>query len=583
MYREAAAQQNRIKWLVAGIALAFSMLLARLVYLQVLRHDHFASLAAKEQSRKYDIPAARGQIYALDGTTPTPLALNESFKLLYADPRFVRNKAQAAIKLAALTGDRAEDYERLLNTPGSYIVLNSKVPLAAASQISKLSLEGVGLSDKSYRVYPEGSLAAQVLGFVNADGTGQYGIEGFFNKILAGTDGHFNAKTDTFGIPIATSANIGQPAVDGASITLTIDRNIQAQAEKALSDGVKNVQAKSGSVIVMDPNTGAIKAMANYPTFDPAHYGDIRDYQTFSNGVLSHAFEPGSGFKTITMAAGLDTGKVKPDTTYNDTGEFTVDGYSIHNAENNKFGTQTMTDVIQKSLNTGAMFVLRMLGGDPAQITLPGKKVFYDYVTKHFSFGSTTGVEQTGEASGRVNAPTNQAGNNVNFANMTFGQGLTVTVLQMTQAVAAIANGGTMYKPYLVQQVSRPDGSVVKSEPVVVRSGVITKKTADDLAQMMIQVVQHGSGYLAKMPGYDIAGKTGTAQIPRLDGKGYEEGKNIGSFVGFAPVGAPRFIMMVRIDEPKVSGFAESTTVPVFANIAKFLFNYYGIPPANQQ
>ncbi len=581
MYREASIQQGRIKLLTGGVGFILIILILRVGYVQIVRHGHYGALAAAEQSRKFEIPAKRGQIFWLDGNTPSPLALNQSFKLLYIDPRFIKNKAETAAKLSAITGDKTGDYLEAMGSSGAYAVLNPRITLDQADKINQLGLAGVGMTDESYRVYPEGQLASQVLGFVNAAGDGQYGVEGYFNKLLVGLPGELSAKTDTYGIPIATSDNVASRPIDGSSLTLTLDRNIQAQAEKYLKEGVENVGAKSGSVIVMDPNSGAIKAMANYPTYDPAKYQGVKDYADFSNAVVSSQFEPGSGFKIITMSAGLDTNKVTPDTTYNDTGSFDVDGYSIHNAENHKFGTQTMTDVIQKSLNTGVMFVLRMLGGDPNNINLVGKQVLYDYITKHFGLSKPTGIEQSGEAAGAVKAPSKQSGNNVTYANMTFGQGIAVTMIQMITAASAIANRGTLYKPYLVDQTTKADGSVAKTSPVVVRRNVISKLAADNMTKMMEQVVLHGSGYLAKMPGYEVAGKTGTAQIPNPDGPGYLEGKNIGSFVGFLPAQNPKFIMMVRIDQPKVSGFAESTTVPVFAKIAHWLVNYYGIPPAN--
>jgi len=480
--------------------------------------------------------------------------------------------------LAMITGDPVAGYRQLLNGAGEYVVLRTRLPDDLAAKIARLKLPGVGLRAAQYRSYPEVQLAAQVTGFINAAGHGQYGAEGFLDQEMAGTPGLTNAKTDTRGNPIATANNIINPPVDGKSFVLTIDRNIQAQAEKALAAGVQNVHAESGSVVIMDPFSGQIKAMANYPTFDPNTYGTVQNYQVFSNAVTSSLFEPGSGFKVFTMAAGLDTGRVKPDTTYNDTGVVKIDDKEIHNAENHKFGKQSMVDVIQKSLNTGVIFVLGSLGGDPNAITSAGKTLLYDYITKHFGFGLATGVEQAGEATGVVNPP---SAPNVNYANMTFGQGISVTMLQMVTAVCSIANGGRLYQPRLIDQVILPDQTAKKQAPRLVNGHVISRQTAADLTNMMIQVVQHGSGYAAKIKGYQVAGKTGTAQIPDPKG-GYFADQNIGSFVGLAPVDHPRFVMMVRINQPRISGnqFAESTTVPVFAQIAGWLLAYYQVPPS---
>lgn len=306
--------------------------------------------------------------------------------------------------------------------------------------------------------------------------------------------------------------------------------------------------------------------------------GGIKQSSSFANSAATDAFEPGSGFKAFTMAAGLDSGKVKPDTTYNDTGSLVVDGYTVKNSENRAYGPENMNQVILRSLNTGVMFVLKMLGGDANKFTYQGKQTFYDYLTNHFGFGLKTGIEQAGESAGRVNPP---KASDVNYANMTFGQGLSVTVVQMVQAYAAIANGGKLYQPYLVGQVIHPDGSVTKTKPKLVRDHVISAQTSSQLSTMLRGVVTQGTGRATNLPGYNVVGKTGTAQIPKADGTGYDPVKNIGSFTGYAPANSPRFVMMVRINAPKTPGFAESTTVPVFANIASWLLRYLAVPPAS--
>jgi cell division protein FtsI/penicillin-binding protein 2 len=559
------------------------IILLRLFSLQVIQHQHYLAVATKEHQRKYEVAAKRGEIFVRDGDIKVPLALNQTLKLLYADPSIIPegDKAKTAQALAGVTGDPVSFYLTALQQSKEYVVLKTKVPGDMASKIKNQNLYGIGLIDQDYRVYPEGQLASQLLGFVNGDGDGQYGVEGYMDDKLKGDPGQLNAKTDTNGVPIATADNIIKQPVDGSSVVLTIDRNIQAQAEQFLKKGVENAKAKSGSVVVIDPKTGAVKAMANYPTYDPNDFGNVTDYSLFTNSIVSDQFEPGSGFKVITMSAGLDTGKVHPDTTYDDTGSVQIDGYTVSNAAGHKDGPGTnMMKVIRDSLNTGVVFVLRQLGTDPNKITPQSKKVLYDYVVKHFGFGVRTGIEQADEAQGYVHAPDHAS--DVNYANMTFGQGISVTMMQMVTAVSAIANGGKMYQPYLVDQTISPDGTESsRTLPRVVNDHVISAQAAHDITAMMQVVVEHGSGYLAHLPGYNIAGKTGTAQIPRADGKGYEDNKNIGSFVGFGPVEDPRFVLMVRINEPQINGFAETTTVPVFANISKWLLQYYAIPPSS--
>jgi cell division protein FtsI/penicillin-binding protein 2 len=315
--------------------------------------------------------------------------------------------------------------------------------------------------------------------------------------------------------------------------------------------------------------------MVNYPSYDPNDFRSVKDYTLFSNRAVSGLFEPGSGFKAITMAAALDAKKVTPETKYNDLGEVTVSGKTIRNSENKKYGIQNMTDVIQKSLNTGMVFVLEMLGSNQNAITLSGKQLLFDYIEK-FGFGKVTGIELAGEVSSKVK-PANTY--DIDYANISFGQGISVNSLQLLASVGAIANKGVLVKPTIVAGEVNGLSQVVPAKSTEVRR-VISEESASQTAQMMTQVVEKGSGYLTRMKGYKIAGKTGTAQVPRADGKGYEENKNIGSFVGFAPADDPKFVMLVRIDYPKVEGFAEKTAVPAFAVVAKELFKYYKIAPS---
>ncbi len=566
----------RLRGLQCLLLILGAILAARLAYIQVAMNGHYRAMAANEHQRKYVVPSARGQIYLRDGETKVPLALNQTLKLVYADPTQVPDKPETARRLAEVTGEPARKYLDALEKGKEYAVIKTRVPEEMATRIRALKLHGIGMVNQTYRTYPEGQLASQVLGFVNNDGVGQYGVEGFVDKELKGTPGLLNAKTDTNGVPIATSDNMSKPPVDGATMVLTLDRNIQAQAERFLKEGVENVRADSGSVIVMDPKTGAVKAMANYPSYDPNTYSAVKDYRDFENQVVTNAFEPGSGFKVFTVAAGLDSGKITPDTRYNDTGCVQIHEHKTCNAAGHRLGPNTsMTNALRDSLNTGMIFILRSLGGNAEEITAQSKKAFYAYIHERFKFGQRTGIEQSGESAGKVNPPSS---NDTNYANMTFGQGLSVTMLQMAAGVSAVANGGTLYKPYLIEEKARPDGTVQKTQPFVVKQDVISKQAASDLTGMMKVVVERGSGYLAKTPGYDIAGKTGTAQIPDPKG-GYLKLGNIGTFVGFAPAQDAKFVVMVRVNKPKVEGFAEKTTVPIFANLTRWLLQYYAVPP----
>jgi cell division protein FtsI/penicillin-binding protein 2 len=564
-----------------------ALIVVRLGYLQIFQHEYYSLKAVGEHTRSYEIPATRGELYVQDGENGTvPIVLNQTLNILWANPHFVIDPGGTAIKIAALIGGDVNTYkDKLSQSDSRYALLAQKLPNELADKLRALKLKGVGLSQQDYRTYPEGTLAAQVLGFVNADGLGQYGVEQYLNDSLEGTAGQLAAKTDTNGIPIATADNVISQPKDGKSYVLTIDRNIEAMAEAELATQIKASHAKSGSVLVMDPSTGAIRAMANYPTYDPNEYNKVTDYNVFSNQTTSSQYEPGSIMKAFTMAAGLDVGKVTPTSTYDDPGCVKVDDRNVCNAAGDKAGNgKTMTVVLRDSLNTGVMYVLRLLGNDVKSVTLPGKQILYDYFVNKFGFGQRTGIEQAGEVAGKVNKPSNAAGNDVNYANMTFGQGVSVTMVQMAAAMGAIANGGRLYQPHLVAAELKADGTQQKVLPKVVRDHVMSATAAKDLAQMLTVVVMHGSGYKAAIPGYEsqIAGKTGTAQIPKPDGTGYVDGANIGSFLGFATVVNPKFVLMVRINEPQIDGYAETTTVPAFRHICEWLFKYYNMPPTTK-
>lgn len=582
-FRDTLLQRRRLSLIIGLMGFLGIIFFVRLAYLQIFLHGHYVRQATTSQTRAYEIPATRGQIYDLDGSTPAPLALNQTLGVVWVDPTHLKDKTKSAQDLAVILGGKANEYLTKIDQANRYVELATRVSADQQTKVKALHLPGVGITARDYRTYPEGTLASQVLGFVNADGTGQYGVESYLNSSLAGTPGEFAAKTDTSGVPVATADNIAKQPVDGTTYVLTIDRNIQAEVEKELAAQVSNVKAKSGSVVIMDPNTGAIKAMANFPTYDPNAYQSVTDYSVFSNSTVSSEFEPGSTMKVLTYATGLDQGKITPDTTYDDPGFNIVDGRRVSNAAGDVAGPhRTMTYALKLSLNTGAMFVLRSLGGALDHINLAGKRTLYDYFTNRFGLGVLSGIEQAGEVPGVVNKPTDSAGNDVNYANMTFGQGMSVTMIQMVSAMGVIANSGKLYQPTLIAGTLNLDGTISKRAPKLIKSGVISDKTRSQLNPMLEEVVNHGTGYRAALEnaGYALAGKTGSAQIPKPDGTGYIEGANIGSFLGYAPAAAPQYVMMVRLDQPQGAQFAETTTVPLFSSLSSWLFKYDAIPPA---
>lgn len=570
-----AGSSSRITIVGVVFLLLAGAVVVRLGYLQILRHDHFSVLATESQSRKFEIPARRGKIFMQDRGETVPVAMNRNRKTLYADPRYIYDQSATFRKLEDITGT---DYSQHLVDAEGYTVLEEEIPYETAEKIEALGLSGIGLSDNYARVYPEGTLAAQLLGFVNRDGHGQYGVEQALDNTLAGKPGLLAAETNAQGNPITTEENMQTPARNGRDVVLTIDRNIQAIAESALKRGVEETGSKSGHVVIMDPDSGKVVAMANYPAYNPNDYQEVTEYQRFRNTTVSEQFEPGSGFKVFTMSAGLDTGSVSPGDTYYDAGTVEVDDYRIRNAMGGD-KTRTMTDVITHSVNTGAVHVLKQLGNesDGSSITGADKRVLYDYFVNRFRLTKKTGVEQPSEPDFHMNEPDDVSA--VNYANMAFGQGITTTMTRMTTSMSAAVNGGTLYKPHIVDYYQTDDTLVRDVTAETVDEQVISSRTSEQIRTMMETVVEEGGGYGARINGYRVGGKTGTAQIPHPDG-GYYENRDIGTFTGFAPVENPEYVMMVRMDEPTTPGYAGSAAAgPVFGDIMEQLLQYTGVPP----
>ncbi|MEX0931994.1 MAG: penicillin-binding protein 2 [Candidatus Saccharimonadales bacterium] len=561
--------------------LAATVCVGRLFQLQVINHDIYALRANQEHLRKYEVPAERGTIYMLDRATPAPVAFNRILKTMYADPRYIDDPAATATVLADITGKEKDDYLELISQKDKvYMVLEKSLLPKIAEKIEALELYGIGFMDEPSRVYPEKTLGSQVLGYVNSDGEGQYGIEQYFNKELRGAPGLLDGKTDTRGIPIATSDNIQIEPQAGSDIILTIDRNIQARVEQIVKAGHKEYRAKLTSAIVMEAGTGKIRAMANYPTFDPNNYQKVEDYSLFMNPAATGLFEPGSNLKLLTMAAGLEEGVIEPQSQYYNKGYEVIDGYKIENAEFFGARYESMIDTIAHSVNSGAIHVLRMLSGG-SEITLTGQQKLYNYFTNRFNIGSQTGIEVPGEPDGYISKPGESS--NSNYANMTFGQGLTATMTHVISAVNAIVNGGTYYQPTLVEKIVNKKGETTINEPKVLHEDIVNHETSKQIRNMMEKVILEGGGFSTRIEGYRIGGKTGTAQIPSPEG-GYYLDRDIGSFVGFVGTGDAKYVLLVRVDEPgyTTTGWAGSgAAAPIFGDIMRWLLQYQGMPPTN--
>ena len=554
------------------------ILIGRLFELQVLKGKAYSLKADEQYSVRRTVEAPRGLIFIHERTQEGaddelfPIARNVNRHLIYAVPKDIENPEEAIGILSPLLGLSVDELSRKLNKP-----LDPFEPLVHGASdemwalLQERNITGVGAQVEYARDYPEGLLFGTITGFMQGEGDdrrGQYGIEQIYDDTLKGTRGLFDVEQDANGNVIPIGRENSYAAVPGSDIVLTIDHAIQYRACERLDNAVRIHGAKGGSLLILNPMTGAVRALCVTPRFDPNGYGSVKDLSVYLNQVISGSWEPGSIFKAITMAAALEHEAVTPETTFVDIGSVTLDKETINNADNKVYGEQSMTQVLANSINTGAVYAQRAAG----------KEVFRTTV-EAFGFWRKTGIELPAENSGDISSLAKRG--EIYAATASFGQGITATPLQMTAAFGAIANGGILMKPYIVEEVIHADGEKVKTSPQEI-GRVISQRTAIVLRAMLVNVVEEGHGKRAGVQGYWVAGKTGTAQVARKDGKGYDPYKTIGSFIGFGPVDAPRFVMLVKIDEPSSVKFAESTAAPVFGEMADFLFQYYRIKPTRE-
>lgn len=567
--------------LFVGITIVF-----RLFYLQVIKHDYYRKAALSDQLKEYSIAPDRGIIEAHDASGVVPVVLNEKLYTLYGDPTFVRDAKGDAAKVVSAIGGNAVGYEKLLKTPKTrYVILAKRLSEAQNKKLSDMKLPGIGTQAENYRTYPQGSLAAQLLGFVNNDGKGTYGIEQALNPQLSGTPGLLKAITDAAGVPLAASrSNIQINPQPGSNVVLTIDLGLQKRLEGLLKVGLERAKSKSGSVVIMDPNTGAIKAMANYPSYDPSQYYNVSDADVFNNAAASSPLEIGSVMKTLTASAALDQGVITPDTSYYDPSHWLLDGSEITNIEEDGgAGTQTVASILNLSINTGATWMLMQMGGQTGQVNQKARDRWHDYMVNHFQLGKPTGIEQGYEASGYIPSPDKGYALQLTYANTSFGQAMTATPLQLAAAVSSVVNGGTYYKPQLIDQVIDSNGKTTTKKPEVVRKNVVSNKVSQQMQSLMEYVVAghlaEGFSYLNFPSSYIVGGKTGTAQIADPNG-GYYGNRYNGTYVGFVGGNRPQYVITVRVNEPGVGGYAGSQAAqPLFADIAHTLINDFNVSP----
>ena len=557
--------------------------MVRLFYLQIIRHDYYQKAALSDQQKQYIIEPQRGIIEAHQDSGDVPLVLNEKLYTLYADPTLVKHPADDALKLSRITKGDSLKYADLMKTKNSrYVVLAKRLSEDQNKQIKALKLPGVGLQAIDYRTYPQGNLAAQVLGFVNNDGKGTYGIEQALNSQLAGTPGLLKAITDASGVPLAANRdNIQQDPKAGSDVLLTINLAMQKELETYLKQGIERAKSSSASAMIMDPNSGAILAMANLPSYDPSQYYNVSDPSVFTNAAVSQPLEVGSIMKVLTTTAALDQGVISPTTSYDDPGSWVIDGSRIKNVEEDGGpGRHNIAEVLNLSMNTGATWMLMQMGG--GQVNQQARDHWHDYLVNHFRLGQTTGIEQGYEAAGYIPSPDKGYGLNLTYANTAFGQAMTATPLQMAAALSSAINGGVYYQPHLVDQVTS-GGKVAKTQPKILNRRSVDPKISPEIRSLMEYVVKghlaEGYNYMRFPDNYSVGGKTGTAQIANPKG-GYYDDRFNGTYMGYVGGDKPQYVISVRVSEPHIGGYAGSTAAqPLFADLAHMLINNFNVTP----
>jgi len=565
---------------LAAICLGImAIFVVRLFYLQVIEHDKYVTQANQEQLKRLVVPAKRGAIWAMDGLKPVQIVYNEPVYTVFVDPKIVDEPTKVLSTIRQVAGGNAQpDIEKLLAMKQTrYQIVAKQVSRKQAEIMKKEHLTGLGFQESTRRVYPEGQLAAQTLGFVNAENQGQYGIEGRLNDRLTGKDGLLQSVTDVRDVPLTIGNNsINKPAKDGDNIVLTIDRNVQSYTEKALEDGLKRTGATDGSVIVMNPQTGKIMAMANLPTYNPSEYSKVTNAQAFNNSIVSTPYEAGSVFKTFTVATGLDTGVVQPNSTYVNTDSIKVGDRTIVNAARGHTGTITIQDALNYSLNTGMVTIAQRLG-DGTQITKGARDTIYKYYHDRFGLGEKTGIELSGEEAGRVISPDEEGGNAVQYATMVFGQGLNVTTVQVAAGFSALVNGGSYYLPTVLGGVVDSNGTFKPVQLQPSRAGIVTKATSDK-----VRVMTHDARNVfnsGDRPGYYIGGKTGTSQT--LDDSGnYRFDQTIGTYLGYGGTEErSEYVIMVKVSGKNMNLEGNIHAKPIFTDISNWLIDYMKIAP----
>lgn len=533
--------------------------IVKLFYLQVVNPS---SLTDTTYLKTNKILPERGKIYDRNGE---PLAVNKTSYLLFLEPKKIEDKHELVRKIGEVLQIGEATLESKIDQSKNWLAIKGGLNKEQKQKLHTLGMKGLGFEDTYQRSYPESSLAAHLLGFVGktteGEDIGYFGIEGYYSKDLAGLPGIVKSDRDIFGRPILIGTQQRLDPENGRDLYLTIDASIQEIVKRKLQKGLETYQAKEGCIIVVDPASLEILALSCLPDFDvDKYYLFSEDY--FKNTAISNLYEPGSIFKPFVMAAALEEKKVDPGDFYDEKGPVKIGGYTIKTWNDKYEGKITLTRILEKSSNVGMVYVSQKLGN----------KKLYSYLKK-YGFGEETGIDLQGETSGFLKPEPKWYP--IDFATVAFGQGIAVTPIQIARAFSSLINGGKLLKPYVVEKIVS-QGKEKSINPKVERH-TISSRTSEMIKKMLLSTVENGEVRWAKPKGYQIAGKTGTAQIP-IKGH-YDPSKTVASFIGFAPVAEPKFLALVILQEPQTSPWGSETAAPLFFEVAKELLVYYNIPP----
>ena len=578
--------QHRLKILKNVVLVALAIIAVRLFFIQIIEHDYWVAKADKEHTILETITAKRGEVYMMDKNEPVAVVLNQTMYQIIIDPAAV-DKEQTKNALEKYVKDYlVVDLDDIYSQEGlRYSIVAKNVPREAIEKLAGENLNSVWFKKGNQRVYPEEELGSTILGFVNADGLGQYGIEGSLNNVLAGEDGLLKSTADINKVALSIGDdNIKIPAKDGKNVVLSVDRGLERGVEEVLQKHIDKTAATHASALIMDPNTGEVIAMTNLPGYNPGDYGNVEDASTYVNDVTEVPYEPASVCKSFAFSAAINEGVMTADTTYFNQGYEIVDDWKIQNAEQRSslYGTINMKTALYWSLNTGSIYALKLLGGNASAINQQGREKLYDYYYNKFRLGQPTGIELI-EAVGYIPDPNEGWGRDSVYANMTFGQNLGITMIQTATAYSAVVNGGVYHTPSIVKGELK-DGQIVSLERSEERvdEQILTPETSAMMRDMFVNNRSYKVRGGIDRPGYAIGGKSGTAQVIKDGAYDDTMSETIGTYIGYVgPTNdLPKYVIMVKMwgEGHYLDGGIASD---LFDEISNYTIDYLKIKPGD--